>query len=403
MSASNTIITSDIITNEALRILHERLQFTAKISRKYEDKFAKRGAKIGSTVDIRLPAQLATREGWTMGDQDFVQESIPLTVGAPIGVDCSFDDADLILDLNDFSKDYIEPAMAQLATAIEAKVNKVSLQALNSVYNGSGLGYKDLLKIPQKMFESLAPMDSSFCFIVNPASQVEIIYENRGLFVANTERTAQFMNAKIGSMAGLDFYRSNILPKIVNPADIVGTVDLTEDSTSATLKGLTDGQVVPAGFRFTVADSFKVHPETKDNYTDLFEFVVVNAVTVGAVTTGEAPVTLVRAPKSSASGARQNISALPALGSAITAIGGAGETMRTNVAMVKDAFTLASVDLTTPSGMDMASTKNIDGLSLSFVRGFDITNRRYVSRFDWMGAIGAVRPEWAVLGLEPDV
>jgi hypothetical protein len=58
----------------------------------------------------------------------------------------------------------------------------------------------------------------------------------------------------------------------------------------------------------------------------------------------------------------------------------------------KDAFTFVSPKQELPGGMDMAyqaSLADEGGVSLRFVRGFDITNNKFVSRFDilWGGAV----------------
>ena len=62
----------------------------------------------------------------------------------------------------------------------------------------------------------------------------------------------------------------------------------------------------------------------------------------------------------------------------------------------KDAFTLVTADLDLPKGTDMASRATADGVSLRFVRDFDITNNRRICRFDIIAGYGALRPEWAV-------
>jgi hypothetical protein len=46
---SNTILTPTAVTREALRILHQKLNFIGTINRQYDDSFAKEGAKIGRT------------------------------------------------------------------------------------------------------------------------------------------------------------------------------------------------------------------------------------------------------------------------------------------------------------------------------------------------------------------
>ena len=45
---ANTILNPDVITKEALRVLHEKLTFVGNINKQYSDEFAKSGAKIGT-------------------------------------------------------------------------------------------------------------------------------------------------------------------------------------------------------------------------------------------------------------------------------------------------------------------------------------------------------------------
>jgi hypothetical protein len=100
-------------------------------------------------------------------------------------------------------------------------------------------------------------------------------------------------------------------------------------------------------------------------------------------------------------GTQKNVSALPADGAAVKIFGdpsaSAGKLSPANLAYHKDAFTLVTVDLPVPKGMDMAermSSRKL-GLSLRFIRGFDITNDLYVSRFDILYGFGDLYPEWA--------
>jgi hypothetical protein len=52
-----------------------------------------------------------------------------------------------------------------------------------------------------------------------------------------------------------------------------------------------------------------------------------------------------------------------------------------------------------PGGMEMASQATMadeGGISLRFVRGFDILNNRRISRFDVLWGAGVLKPEWIV-------
>ena len=69
---ANSNLTIDMITNEALMILHQKANFLGTIDRQYDSSFAKSGAKIGDTLRIRLPNEYTVRTGAALSVQDNV-------------------------------------------------------------------------------------------------------------------------------------------------------------------------------------------------------------------------------------------------------------------------------------------------------------------------------------------
>jgi hypothetical protein len=67
---ANVLLTAEAVTREALRILHQKLNFIGSINRQYDDSFAAAGAKTGDSLKIRLPNQYAVRTGKTLDTQD---------------------------------------------------------------------------------------------------------------------------------------------------------------------------------------------------------------------------------------------------------------------------------------------------------------------------------------------
>src|SRR5688572_5763206 len=117
---ANTILTPTAVTREALRILHQKLNFIGTINRGYDDSFAKKGAKIGNDLKIKLPNQYTVRSGATLDVQDTVEDSVTLTVSSQKGVDINFSSEELTMDLDSFSKQVLDPAMAVLAANVES-------------------------------------------------------------------------------------------------------------------------------------------------------------------------------------------------------------------------------------------------------------------------------------------
>jgi hypothetical protein len=124
------------VTREALRILHQKLNFVGSIVREYDDSFAKSGAKIGDSLKIRLPNQYTVRSGATLSAQDTTESSTTLQVATQKGVDLNFTSVDLTLSLDDFSKRILDPAMSVLAANVEADAMNMYKDVYQSVWNG---------------------------------------------------------------------------------------------------------------------------------------------------------------------------------------------------------------------------------------------------------------------------
>jgi hypothetical protein len=71
-------------------VLHQKCNFISNVNRQYDDRFAQEGAKIGNTLNIRMPAKYSVRTGATLSAQEDYHRSTPLTVNSQYGVDLSF-------------------------------------------------------------------------------------------------------------------------------------------------------------------------------------------------------------------------------------------------------------------------------------------------------------------------
>ena len=97
---ANTILTPTMIVREAARILHENLGFVGSVNRSYDSQFARDGAKIGSQLNIRLPARYTVETGATLSAyNDHVERSTPLYVTNQVKVAVSFTTADKLFGL----------------------------------------------------------------------------------------------------------------------------------------------------------------------------------------------------------------------------------------------------------------------------------------------------------------
>ena len=118
--ASNSILTPTAVTREALRILHQKLNFIGNIDRQYDSNFANEGAKIGDTLKVRLPNEYTVRTGKTIQVQDTDEISEDIVMATQKGVDVEFSSTDLTLDIDDFGKRILDPMMTVFAATIES-------------------------------------------------------------------------------------------------------------------------------------------------------------------------------------------------------------------------------------------------------------------------------------------
>src|SRR4051794_91088 len=97
---ANAFLTPTAVTREALRVLHQKLNFVGSITRDYDDSFARQGAKIGDTLKIRLPNQYVVRTGSALSTGtllDTTESTVDLKVQTQKGVDLNFTSVDLTL------------------------------------------------------------------------------------------------------------------------------------------------------------------------------------------------------------------------------------------------------------------------------------------------------------------
>ena len=157
---ANTLLTPTAVTREALRILHQKLNFVGTVLRQYDSSFAKSGAKIGDSLKIRLPNQYTVRSGASLSTQDIVESSVTLQVATQKGVDTTFTSDDLTMDLDDFSERILEPAMSVLAANIESDAMSMYKDVYNHVTDvGATVTVADVLNAGKVLTDNLAPYD----------------------------------------------------------------------------------------------------------------------------------------------------------------------------------------------------------------------------------------------------
>jgi hypothetical protein len=397
---ANNILTIDMITRKSLEILENNLVITRNVNRQYDDSFAVQGAKIGSTLRIRLPDRALVSDGAALQVQDDNEQNTTLTVDSQKHIGINFTSAELTMQLDDFAERVLKPRISQLASSIDADVANSFLNIGNSVGTPGSTPSTSLvlLQAQQKLNEAAAVMSPRYA-TVNPAANAGLVEGLKGLFNPTDTISRQFKNGMMG-MGVLGYEEINMSQSIKQFT--VGTRTATGGTTSAavTVEGATtiaitgagNGATVKAGDVFTVNGCFAVNPQTRESTGALFQFVAVADVTLNGSGAGNITV----APMYSASQALATVDTLPASGAAVIFVGASGVQYPQNLVYHKDAITFATADLLMPQGVDMASRQVHNGISMRIVRQYDINNDRMPCRIDVLYGFSVIRPQMAV-------
>lgn len=387
---ANTLLNSSIITREVMMVLAEKLTFLKKINRQYDSSYARTGAKNGDTLKIRLPSRGTVRQGRVMELQDLNDRTVDLTIGNQYGIDLGATSADMTLKIDDFRERYIEPKVADLASAIEGGVMSTNLPLVPYVAGDYGPfdDFSTVLQAGEILSNNLAPKSGRIMYVGNRA-ETTVLDAFKTYFNSQQQVGKQYEEGQMGRMGGFDWFSSSLVPTFTRGTASGYLVNAgTTANGSTTLAVDTGTGTLTAGDVFTIAGVFSVHPQTKVSLGYLQTFTVTSAYAGGAGTVSVSPAITYQGPE-------QNISAMPADNTAITVKGLSGTAYQQNVAFSKDAFAFVTADLPLPPKKD-ASRMNYQGISLRYINDYDTVNDMFISRVDILWGSALLRPELAV-------
>ena len=412
---ANSILTPTAITREALRVLHGKLSFIGAVNRQYDNRFAQTGAKIGETLNIRMPPKYTVRTDATYSAQDHVERSTPLTVSSRAGIDLSFTSQELTMNLDEFSSVVVEPAMSQLAAHLESTAITAAYKLVNN-YNGttttSGqLTFKQLDGLGALLTENLAPY-SDRTVILSPTSRNEFNDATKGLFQDSGAISKQYREGMMGRTSGFDVFESTFLPTHLT-GSLAGTPLVTGASqgttttsnswvsqTAVDIDGATGGTTLLAGdiitLGTTAAGVLDVHPESKVSRGVLKKFVVQANTTL---TTTTVAVTVKPGLIYGTGNAYKNCVLNGTTNTdnmTVTRVGNVSTSYGQNLAFHKDAFVFATADLVDVSNLGAWGAREVmDGISMRLVRQYDLSADAVPARFDVLFGFGGLYPELA--------
>lgn len=395
---SNSLLTIDMITRKSLEILENNLVLTRNVNRAYDDSYAVEGAKIGSTLRIRLPDRALVTDGAALQVQDDNEQYTTLSVSNQQHIGVNFTTAELTMQLDDFAERVLKPRVSQLAATVDANV----ALAYKSIFASVGTPGTTpstslvLLQGQQKLNEAAAVMSPRYA-TVNPAANAQLVEGMKGFFNPVDTISRQFKNGMMGEGV-LGYDEINMSQSIAMHTTGNWGTTITSTGTLSTQGQATlpisftgSGSTWKTGDVFTIASVYAVNPQTRQSTGSLQQFVVTADLT--ATTTGTLAIS---PPIYTPANALATVDSFPQATAAITMLGSAATAYPQNLIYHKDAISFATADLLMPQGVDMASRQVHNGISLRIVRQYDINNDRMPCRLDVLYGYSAIRPQMGV-------
>ena len=403
---ANSLLTINMITREAIKLFRNSNAFIMEIDRQYDDSFAKTGAKIGTTLRIRLPNDYTVRSGPAAQVQDTAEVNTTLALATQKGVDISFNSVDRTMSLDDYSSRVLAPAVNNLAGAVAVDImSGVEGGAANLVGTVSGGApanptVANVLGARASLMNNSAPSGNRK-IVTSPGSNANFVQLLAGYFNPQPSISKQYLSGKMQEALGFDWMEDQTVINHTTGTVTQGgnTVNGANQSGSTVTVNALNGTLTQ-GDIITFAGVYGVNRITKATQATLRQFVVTAPVASGATSIPIYPALV--PPQGGNPVQYQTVASSPANNAQVNlALGlSASQTYTKNLAFVPEAITMATADLELPKGVHEAYREAFDDISMRMVTAYNIATDQFITRLDILYGYLYIRPEWAVVLLD---
>ena len=201
---ANTILTPDIIAREALMVLRNNAVMANLVHRDYSDEFA--GA-VGDEITVRKPATFVANEyTGSIQVQDATESGVTVKLDKHLDVSFAVTAKQMTLDIADFSKQLLVPAMQAFADKVDKYLIALEAEATSRHPHADGvIAPADLIAARKFLTENAAPL-ADRRFVVGATAEADLL--NNELFVSAEKvgDTATLKEASLGRKYGMDIY-----------------------------------------------------------------------------------------------------------------------------------------------------------------------------------------------------
>lgn len=402
---ANSLLTINMITREAVRLWKNSNAFIQNVDMQYDDSFAVVGAKIGSTLRIRLPNDFTVTTGPALSVQDTAEQSTTLVLATQKHVDVAYSTADRTLSLDDYSRRVLAPLVNNLAGAVAVDIMGGSEGGICNFTANQDANSNILTPIQSTYLRSGAILDNNSAPIANrkivnsPDTEASVVASLSGLLNPQSEIGRQYMTGRMYDALGFIWMKDQTVITHTTGALAQGSATVSGANQTglnlavgALANGLNIGDII------TIAGVHQVNRITKQTTGRLRQFAVTANVAGGATSIPIYPAIVPAGPGGTQT-QYQTVDVSPADGAAVNPVAGlaASTSYTKNFSYAPDAVTLATADLEMPKNVHEAAREVFDGISMRMVTDYFIGTDQLITRLDVLYGYLWIRPEWAVI------
>jgi len=406
--ATNTLATPTWVTKEVARGFVNNVKFIANVNRTYDDQYQQAGAKVGYTVQARLPQRFQATDGQALQLQSLYDQTVPITLTNQKNIAFGWSSAQGTMEIDAVRTRYTQPAAETLASAADVLAfNAVYRDVYSSVGTPGTTPSANLtyLQAGVKLTDLAAPEDGRIGML-DPLAMVTLVNAGVTTFNPSAAISENYRKGMFGrNQLGIeDWYQTQNRPTHTT-GTFTSSTPLVNNASQTGSSLVTDGWASGAttlkkGDVFTVAGVNTVNPLSFQDTGRLQQFVVTADI---SDTSGD--MTIAISPSIITSGALQTVSASPANNAVITVLGATAASSGTlatttspqSLVYHPDAFAFVMADLMQPGAGAKGYTVRSKqaGISIRMVEQYQIATDQNPSRLDILIGAATLQPRLA--------
>lgn len=402
----NTVITPTWVSKDTAMYWKNSIRLIGQAKRGYGKEWQNlpEGAKIGYTVQQRVPTAPIINEGQALQQQPYINQTVPISLTHQLQAACGWSTADDTVEIEEVRERWTEPAGKSMGAKCDALFGQEVYKAVYMTIGTPGTSITDN-NVFMDGVARLANMGAAedLSAVLDPKAMARIVASNFAIF----NLPGGNRNFKTGQFSGEQFGIDDWFQDPFMPTHTTGTFTSSTpvisgaNQTGSTLAISGMGTyALKAGDTFKIAGVNFVNQVGKNDTGDLGEFALQVDVS------GSSTATLTFQPPIILSGPLQTVVTGPANGAALTFTGATGTVAATMAAVTSkqslifnaSAFAFVNAPLAKKlAGAEVGSLRDAEAkVSMRYVEQYNIQTDQEPRRIDMLVGNAPVQPYFAM-------